>query len=67
MTKAIIATGSSSVELDDAELDQVTGGVITTVTTITNPAGNPTQGQGQALTVETVATNPAGHPPPGQN
>jgi hypothetical protein len=31
----------------------------------TNPAGNPTQGQGQAITVTNV--NPAGHAPPGQN
>ena len=30
-----------------------------------NPAGNETQGQGQALT--TTNENPAGHAPPGQN
>jgi hypothetical protein len=31
----------------------------------TNPAGNTTQGQGQAITVTNV--NPSGHAPPGQN
>jgi hypothetical protein len=31
----------------------------------TNPAGNETQGQGQAITVENV--NPSGKAPPGQN
>jgi hypothetical protein len=56
-------------ELSDAELDHVFGGAIdfevTSVTT--NPAGNPTQGRGQALTetVTTIGTNPAGHHPPG--
>jgi hypothetical protein len=31
----------------------------------TNPAGNETQGQGQAITVTNV--NPSGQAPPGQN
>jgi hypothetical protein len=31
----------------------------------TNPAGNLTQGQGEAITVTNV--NPSGHAPPGQN
>ena len=31
----------------------------------TNPAGKPTQGQGEAITVQNV--NPSGKAPPGQN
>jgi bacteriocin-like protein len=50
-------------ELNEKELSQVSGGKIEPVTT--NPAGNETQGQGQALTTTNV--NNAGHAPPGQN
>jgi len=45
-------------ELTDAELDQVSGGAMSTQT----PSGNPTNGHGEGL----VVVNPAGNQPPGQ-
>jgi hypothetical protein len=62
-----VSAGAEPVKLGEAQLDQVSAGVITTTTTRTNPAGNPTQGQGQAITVTTISTNPTGKAPPGQN
>ena len=45
-------------ELNDVELDHVSGGALSTET----PSGNPTNGHGQGL----VVVNPAGNAPPGQ-
>jgi hypothetical protein len=66
---ALIVASTASVamaepaKLTDAQMDKVAAGVITQQRT--NPAGNPTQGQGQAITVTNV--NPSGKAPPGQN
>jgi hypothetical protein len=54
-------------KLSKPQLDRVVAGALTTNTTRTNPAGNTTQGQGNAITVTTVTTNPSGHAPPGHN
>jgi hypothetical protein len=55
--------------LTDTETDEVSGGKITlvTTTTTTNPAGNPSPGQGNITeTTTTTATNPAGNTAVGQ-
>jgi len=51
-------------ELALAELDQVTGGAITTV--VRNPQGHETSGNPASKSQTLVAENPAGHAPPGQ-
>jgi hypothetical protein len=56
-------TGSAIVTLTDTQLDTIAAGAI--VEQRTNPAGNPTQGGGQAIDVTNV--NPSGKAPPGQN
>lgn len=45
-------------ELTEQEIDQVSGGALSTQT----PSGNPTNGHGEGL----VVVNPAGNAPPGQ-
>jgi hypothetical protein len=57
------AASAEPVKLSRAQMDQVVAGAITEQRT--NPAGNPTQGQGKAITVTNV--NPSGKAPPGQN
>jgi hypothetical protein len=62
-----VTASAEPVKLSRAQMDQVVAGALTTTTTRTNPAGNETQGKGQAITVTTVTTNPAGKAPPGAN
>src|SRR3569833_2889563 len=50
-------------KLTEQQMEKVAAGAITQQRT--NPAGNTTQGQGQAITVTNV--NPAGKAPSGQN
>ncbi len=57
------AASAEPVKLNRARMDQVVAGAITEQRT--NPANNPTQGQGQAITVTNV--NPSGKAPAGQN
>ena len=59
MKHTIIAAGPAPVELNDEQLDQVTGGKITQ----TNGGGNTPNGNANGV----PRTNPAGHEPPGQN
>jgi hypothetical protein len=57
------SASAEPVKLTKAQMDKVVAGAITEQRT--NPAGNTTQGQGQAITVTNV--NPSGSAPPGQN
>jgi hypothetical protein len=58
-----VAANAEPVKLSKAQMDRVVAGAITEQRN--NPAGNPTQGQGNAITVTNV--NPSGKAPPGQN
>jgi hypothetical protein len=54
------STSTGPVELTEEQLDQVTGGALSTET----KSGHDTQGQGQGLV---TVTSGNGNPPPGQN
>jgi hypothetical protein len=58
-----VAANAEPSKLNKSQMDRIVAGAITEQRT--NPAGNTTQGQGNAITVTNV--NPSGKAPPGQN
>ncbi len=50
-------------ELDEKELEQVSGGKLTTVKE--NPGGQEPQGEAKGKAIDTFVENPAGKRPPG--